>query len=80
MGILFWEIMFFDYSAEQFDQRESFGRKEKKGKLLQSESLLASDVAGAGATHTHIYIVYTSNLPNLANNGMSELGSVPLQK
>lgn len=54
MGILFWEIMFFDYSAEQFDQRESFGRKEKKGKLLQSESLLASDVAGA--THTHIYI------------------------
>ena len=46
----------FDYSAEQFDQRESFGRKEKKGKLLQSESLLASDVAGAGATHTYIYI------------------------
>ena len=56
MGILFWEIMFFDYSAEQFDQRESFGRKEKKGKLLQSESLLASDVAAVGATHTHIYI------------------------
>ena len=52
MGILFWEIMFFDYSAEQFDQRESFGRKEKKGKLLQSESLLASDVAAA-ATHAY---------------------------
>ena len=56
MGILFWEIMFFDYSAEQFDQRESFGRKEKKGKLLQSESLLASDVAAVGATHTHTHI------------------------
>ena len=54
MGILFWEIMFFDYSAEQFDQRESFGRKEKKGKLLQSESLLASDVAAAAAA-THAY-------------------------
>ena len=53
MGILFWEIMFFDYSAEQFDQRESFGRKEKKGKLLQSESLLASDVAAAAATHAY---------------------------
>ena len=52
MGILFWEIMFFDYSAEQFDQRESFGRKEKKGKLLQSESLLASDVAAATHTYT----------------------------